>query len=70
MQHEKRFDDAIAEFGKANQQDPYVIYLTALAHQSKGDTTKSKELAQQAANAYTLPTLNYAFARMKAKKMA
>jgi tetratricopeptide (TPR) repeat protein len=66
---EKRFDDAIAELGKANQQDPHVIYMTALAYQGKGDTTKAKELAQQAANANTLPTLNYAFIRKKAMTM-
>jgi hypothetical protein len=38
-----------------------------LAYQGKGDTAKAKELAQQAANSYTLPTLNYAFIRTKAK---
>lgn len=66
-QKEKKFDDAISEFGKANQQDPYVIYLTALAYQGKGDAAKAKELSQQAANANTLPTLNSAFVRTKAK---
>jgi tetratricopeptide (TPR) repeat protein len=66
-QREKRFDDAIGELGKANAQDPYVIYVTALAYQGKGDTAKAKELSQQAANSYTLPTLNYAFIRTKAK---
>jgi tetratricopeptide (TPR) repeat protein len=66
-QQEKRFDDAIAELGKANQQDPYVIYLTALAYRGKGDAAKAKELSQQAATSYTLPTLNYAFVRSKAK---
>ena len=64
---EKGFDDAIAELGKANQQDPYVIYMTALAYRGKGDAAKAKELSQQAANSYTLPTLNYAFVRTKAK---
>lgn len=68
-QREKRFDDAIAELGKANQQDPYVIYMTALAYQGKGDAAKAKALSQQAASAYTLPTLNYAFVRTKAKGM-
>jgi len=68
-QREKKFDDAIAELGKASQQDPYVIYMTALAYQGKGDATKAKELAQQAANANTLPTLNYAFIRKKAMTM-
>jgi tetratricopeptide (TPR) repeat protein len=66
-QKEKRFDDAITELGKANQQDPYVIYGTALAYQGKGDAAKAKELSQQAANANTLPTLNSVFVRVKAK---
>jgi tetratricopeptide (TPR) repeat protein len=66
-QKERKFDDAIAEFGKANQQDPYVLYMTALAYKGKGDTAKAKELAQQAANANALPTLNSAFVRVKAK---
>ena len=64
---EKRADDAITELGKANQQDPYVIYMTAMAHMAKGDTAKAKELAQQAASSYVLPTLHYAFIRTKAK---
>jgi tetratricopeptide (TPR) repeat protein len=67
---EKRFDDAITELGQADQQDPSVIYQTALAYQGKGDTGKAKELAGKAANANILPTLNYAFIRAKAKRMA
>jgi tetratricopeptide (TPR) repeat protein len=67
---EKRYDDAIAELGKSNPQDPYVIYQTALAYQGKGDAAKAKQLAQQAANANILPTFNYAFVRTKAKKLA
>jgi tetratricopeptide (TPR) repeat protein len=67
---EKRFDDAITELGKADQQDPNVIYQTALAYQGKGDTTKTRELAGKAANANILPTLDYAFIRAKAKRMA
>jgi tetratricopeptide (TPR) repeat protein len=66
-QKEKRFDDAITELGKANQQDAYVIYATAVAYQGKGDAAKAKELSQRAANANNLPTLNSAFVRMKAK---
>jgi tetratricopeptide (TPR) repeat protein len=66
-QQEKRFDDAIAELAKANQLDPYVIYMTALAYRGKGNAAKAAELSQQAAMSYTLPTLNYAFVRTKAK---
>jgi tetratricopeptide (TPR) repeat protein len=68
--HEKRYDDAIGELGKSSPQDPYVIYQTALAYQGKGDAAKAKQLAQQAADANILPAFNYAFVRMKAKKLA
>ena len=67
---EKRYDDAITHFGQANQQDPQVVYWTALAYQWKGDGAKAKELAAQAANANVLPLATYAFVRGKAKKMA
>jgi tetratricopeptide (TPR) repeat protein len=67
---EKQSDDAIAHLGKANQQDPYVVYMTSMAYMAKGDAAKAKELSQQAASSYTLPTLHYAFVRAKAKKAA
>jgi tetratricopeptide (TPR) repeat protein len=67
--HEKNYDQAVAAFSSANQQDPYVVYLTSLAYRGKGDEAKSKELFKQAVNQNTLPTLNYAFVRAKAKKM-
>jgi tetratricopeptide (TPR) repeat protein len=66
---EKNFDQAIAELAQGNQQDPYVLYKTALAYQGKGDATKAKQLARQAADMNTLPTLNYVFVRAKARKM-
>jgi tetratricopeptide (TPR) repeat protein len=66
---EKNSEQAIAELAQANQQDPYVLYMTALAFQRSGDVGKAKELSEQAANMNTLPTLDYAFIRMKAKKM-
>jgi tetratricopeptide (TPR) repeat protein len=67
---EKKFDQAIAEFGQANQQDPYLLYEIALAYQGKGDTAKANEVFKQAAESYTLPTLDYAFIRAKAKQQA
>jgi tetratricopeptide (TPR) repeat protein len=66
---EKRFDQALTHTGKANQQNPYVLYLTGLAHQGKGDQEKAAEMFRQAVNHNTLPTLNHAFVRAKAKKM-
>ncbi len=66
---QKQFDQAISELGQASQQDPYVIYSTALAYQGKGDKAKAKELALKAADAHILPTLNYVFIRTEAKKI-
>ena len=65
---EKRFDQALAHLGKANQQDPYVLYRMAKAYQGSGNEAKAEELFRQAANHNTLPTLNHAFVRAKAKK--
>ena len=42
---EKQYDEALAHLAQANQQDPQVIYWTALAYQGKGDAAKAKELA-------------------------
>jgi tetratricopeptide (TPR) repeat protein len=67
---EKQFDQAIAHLGEANQQDPQVVYWTALAWQGKGDGAKAKELAARAAKANVLPLATYAFVRGKAAKMA
>ncbi len=67
---EKQYDDAITHLGQANQQDPQVVYLTALAYAGKGDGAKAKTLAAKAANANVLPLASYAFVREKAKKMS
>jgi tetratricopeptide (TPR) repeat protein len=66
---EKQFDQALAHFAKANQQDPYVLYRMAKAYKYSGNEAKAKELFEQAAHHNTLPTLNHAFVRAKAKKM-
>lgn len=68
---EKNADQAIAELKKADQQDPYVGYLLASAQGEKeGNGVKALELFKQAAEAYTLPTLNYVLIRAKARKAA
>jgi tetratricopeptide (TPR) repeat protein len=64
---EKKYDQAIAELGQANQQDPHVIYLVALAQQGKGDRAQARETFKRAAEMYLLPTLNYVFIREKSK---
>jgi tetratricopeptide (TPR) repeat protein len=66
---EKRFEQALAELAKANQQDPYVLYRMGKAYQGNGNESKATELFRQASNHNTLPTLNHAFVRAKAKKM-
>ena len=67
---EKDYDKAIAELEKGNQQDPSVLYRACLAHSAKGDNAKAKELCTSAAGFNSLPQMNYAFVRTKAKKMA
>jgi tetratricopeptide (TPR) repeat protein len=66
---EKQYDQALAHFAKANQQDPYVLYRTGKAYKGSGNEAKAKEMFQRAVNHNTLPTLNHAFVRAKAKKM-
>lgn len=65
---QKSFDKALAHFTKANQQDPYVLFRMGKAYQGAGDETKAAEMFRQAANHNTLPTLNHAFVRAKARK--
>jgi len=67
---EKRYDEAITHLGEANQQNPQVVYWTALAYHGKGDATKAKELAAKAAKANVLPQAPYAFVRAKAWKLS
>jgi tetratricopeptide (TPR) repeat protein len=66
---EEQYGQALEELRQGNQQDPYTLYRIALAYQGKGDHGKAADFFGQAANQYTLPTLNYAFVRAKAKKM-
>jgi tetratricopeptide (TPR) repeat protein len=66
---EKNYDEALAQLRQGNQQDAYVLYRTALAYQGKGDENKAADFFKQAANQNTLPALNYAFVRAKAKRI-
>jgi tetratricopeptide (TPR) repeat protein len=66
---DKKFDQAIAELSQGNQQDSYNLYRLGLAYQGKGDGAKAGEFFQRAAEQNSLPVLNYAFVRLKAKKM-
>jgi tetratricopeptide (TPR) repeat protein len=66
---EKKFDPAIAELTQGNQQDAYTLYRLGLAYQGKGDGAKAAEFFKRAAEQNSLPALNYAFVRVKAKRM-
>ena len=65
---EKNYDNAIAELGQANQQNPQVLYLLGQAYQGKGDAANAKASYTKAAKFNSLPALNYAFVRTKAQK--
>jgi tetratricopeptide (TPR) repeat protein len=65
---EKNYDLAISELQQANQQNPQDLYRLCQAYQGKGDTAKAKESCTKAASFNSLPQLNYAFIRAKAKK--
>jgi tetratricopeptide (TPR) repeat protein len=54
---------------QSNLQNPYNLYRVALAYQALGDTTKARDYSRQAALFNVLPQPNYAFVRMKARKM-
>jgi tetratricopeptide (TPR) repeat protein len=65
---EKNYDQAIAELGQSNLQNPADLYLQGEAYQGKGDAAKAKESFTKAAKFNSLPALNYAFVRAKAEK--
>lgn len=66
---EKNYDKALAELQQANQQNPYNLYRQCLAYDAKGDSAKSKEFCAKAADFNSLPQINLALVRMKARKM-
>ena len=67
---EKDYDKAVAELGQTGQQNPQNLYRLGLAYQGKGDAAKAKEFCAKAAGFNSLPQLNYAFVRVKARMMA
>ena len=64
---EKDYDRAIAELQQANPQDPYNLYRLGVAYRAKGDADKAREFFQKAADFNSLPVINYALIRAKAK---
>ncbi len=64
---QKDYDTAIAELGQANTQNPQDVYRICLAYQQKGDAARAAEYCRRAADFNSLPNLNYAYVRTKAK---
>jgi len=67
---ENDYSKAIAELEQANQQDPRNLYRLSRAYQANGDAAKAQEFGKKAAEFNSLPALNYAFIRSKARTMA
>jgi len=65
---EKNYDQAIAHFQKANQQNPCTFYRLALAYEGKGDMKNAKAACLKAARFNALSNMNYAFMRKKAEQ--
>ena len=66
---EKSYGTAAAELEQANQQDPRVMYLLAVARQGKGDTQKAHAVGTRAADFNGL-SATYGFVRSKAKALS
>ncbi|HZW95489.1 MAG TPA: tetratricopeptide repeat protein [Candidatus Eremiobacteraceae bacterium] len=67
---EKDYATAIAELEQANLQNPDNLYRLSQAYQAKGDAAKAQDYLTKAANFNCVPALNYAFVRVKARKLA
>jgi tetratricopeptide (TPR) repeat protein len=65
---EKRYAAAAQSFAKANQQDPRILYWSAVALKGAGDTARAAEMAGKAA-AFNQLSFNYGYVRTKALKM-
>jgi tetratricopeptide (TPR) repeat protein len=65
---EKRPSEAVQELTRANQQDPRILYLVAVALREAGDLEKANAIAAKAAKFNGL-AFNYGYVRTKAAKM-
>jgi tetratricopeptide (TPR) repeat protein len=63
---DKQFAKAEQELKQANQQDPRILYLMAVAAKGAGDSARAATLAAKAAKFNSL-NFNYAFVRSKAR---
>lgn len=66
--HRENFPWALEEFGQANQRDPRVLYLTALAYRGQGDSSRARFYSERAAK-FNGIDFNYAFVRERANRM-
>lgn len=62
-------DDCLKKLALANNENPYNLYRMAVAYQMKGDKEKAKEYCKKVINLNTVPSINSAIARNKAKKL-
>jgi tetratricopeptide (TPR) repeat protein len=65
---EKDNAKAVTELEQANLQNAQNLYRLAQAYRGTGDTAKAQEYLKKAAEFNSLPALNYAFVREKARK--
>ena len=65
---EKRPAAAVQELSQANQQDPRVLYLTAVAWRDAGDSQKAAAFAAKAAK-FNGIAFNYGYVKKKARRM-
>jgi tetratricopeptide (TPR) repeat protein len=66
----QEFVGARAELAQANQQDPRVLYLTALALAGEGEVAAARAMAGRAADYNEVTNPNFAYVRSAAKKLA
>ena len=67
---ENDYDKAVSELQQGNQQNPQTLYRLCEAYKGKGDAANAKDACTRAADFNSLPQLNYAFVRTKAKAEA
>ncbi|MEE8366982.1 MAG: hypothetical protein V3S30_01560, partial [Thermoanaerobaculia bacterium] len=65
---EGNFEEALAQFLLANQQNPRILFYAAQAAQKAGDLEQARDLADRAANFNGL-NFNYAYVRSDARKL-
>jgi tetratricopeptide (TPR) repeat protein len=65
--HDGDYETARAELGQADQQDPVVLYLLALAWKGSGDDQRAREMLEQVVE-FNAIRFSYAFVRTKARR--